>query len=700
MGKKSNTTPNQRLLDMIRQPSGAEGEQEAPASVPSATPSVHRRRGVRLPFGKPVQVGVDIAPSQLVCVMTRGKDAGFELLGTSLVVVPAGVEPGSDAFADLLRQTLSELCGPGPTPRIWAAAQSARANLQFLTIPKIASRQVDNAVFWTAKKEMAFEEASVVFDFERRGELSEKGAARLGAMAYTMPRETLARLQGAFAKAGFPLTGLTLEPFAHQTLLRRRVTPESAGAVANLHVGQNWSRLEIFSNGNLMFVRVIKTSMSGMEQAVLEALEARQQEAEEVAADRTSTFDAPTVTVAPAASPETGAETVLDLDFMGRADSGLVLELEPQPAAPEPPAPPVPEPSVATPSPERTEATLTRARELLHSIIFTCESMGTCHPADDIGPDDVMVMLEPVASRLVRQAEMTLKHYRESLGYDAVTRLTVSGPLGASPLFVHYIGEQLGLPCTPLDPLAGRPAACVCGAAPQVPSTVFSQALGLALSDLSVTPSVLFTYQEKATARASRLFEQWTLVGLAAALGVMAVLYGSAASDRRALERQRDGIDQEITALGQELDPASVTRLTAELRHKRENLQRYVSRNRTAGVWGEALALAPDGVTLGTVTAEFGPPDKMKTAPAGKGAPAGPAGPVGKDTTPQRARLVIDGMITGDSRLFDSMLASYVVALEGSPLFEEVTVKKSEIEALEGGATGLRFVVGLNLTEN
>ena len=143
-----------------------------------------------------------------------------------------------------------------------------------------------------------------------------------------------------------------------------------------------------------------------------------------------------------------------------------------------------------------------------------------------------------------------------------------------------------------------------------------------------------------------------------------------------------------------------MTRLTAELRHKRENLQRYVSRNRTAGVWGEALALAPDGVTLGTITAEFGPPDKMKTAPAGKGAPAGPAGPVGKDTTPQRARLVIDGMITGDSRLFDSMLASYVVALEGSPLFEEVTVKKSEIEALEGGATGLRFVVGLNLTEN
>jgi len=40
-----------------------------------------------------------------------------------------------------------------------------------------------------------------------------------------------------------------------------------------------------------------------------------------------------------------------------------------------------------------------------------------------------------------------------------------------------------------------------------------------------------------------------------------------------------------------------------------------------------------------------------------------------------------------------------VVALEGSPLLEEVSVKRSELEGLEGGATGLRFVLAVNLTE-
>ena len=67
-----------------------------------------------------------------------------------------------------------------------------------------------------------------------------------------------------------------------------------------------------------------------------------------------------------------------------------------------------------------------------------------------------MALLEPAAARLVRQVEMTLKHFRESLGFEAVTKLTVSGMLGASRPFLGYIGEQLGLPCVALDPLGAH----------------------------------------------------------------------------------------------------------------------------------------------------------------------------------------------------------------------------------------------------
>lgn len=712
MAKEDKPTPNQRLLDLIRKPAGpvaAPGEADAPATAafrvgpagteaapgaasaarPAAKP-VRRRRGL-MSFGKPSCVGVDISQSKLVCVKLRGHDAGFEVLGAEVAAVPSGVEPGSPAFVDLLRGTLAALCGPGPTPKVWAAAQSARANLQFVTIPKVASRQVDNAVFWTAKKEMGFDEAGVVFDFERRGEIAEKGATRLGAMAYTTPRDAATIIRSDFAKAGFPLAGLTLEPFAHQNLFRRRIITDTAdGAVANLHVGQNWSRLEIFSHGNLMFVRVIKTSMSGMEQAVLEALEARRPEARPTPAPGPAARHVPP---APPAPPAPLEEMVLDLDALGAGDMDLTLELDTEPTAPAPP--PAPEPQPVVPAEPAPEVRPGHARELLDALIYGCSSFDACHPGHGLELEDILEMLRPAASRLVRQVEMTLKHYRESLGHDPVVRLTVSGVLGGSPLFLDFIRDHIGLPCAPLDVLADRALPPDMAHGGQTPATVYSQALGLALSDAAITPSTFFTYRERAAVRTSRLLEQGALVGLAAVLATMALFSFSAVAKRHDLERERDALNTQIAAFGGGLDVGSLSRKSQELRAKVEAMRGYASRNRIVGVWEETLALAPEGVGLGTMTVECGPPDKP-----GKKQPAPAAQPGAKDPNTPVARLVVEGVVTGDARLFDAMLASYVVALEGSPLFEEASVRRSELEALEGGATGLRFVLSLNLSEN
>ncbi|WP_428565359.1 MAG: hypothetical protein ACP59X_04140 [Solidesulfovibrio sp. DCME] len=686
MAKDTESTPNQRLLELIRKPAAAAAAPARAAAGPikaafRAKPGFFARL---FPQSKGIGVGVDISQSTLACLKVRGRDAGFELLGSAIVAIPDGVAPGSPEFVSLLRRTLSDLCGQGPVPSVWAAAQSSRANVQFVTIPKLPSRQVDNAVYWTAKKEMAFDDGSVVFDFERRGEVTENGALRLGVLAYTAPRDAVEVVRGDFAKAGFPLAGLTLEPFAHQNIFRRKLSPEPTAARANLHVGQNWSRLEIYSGGNLMFVRVIKTSMSGMVQAVQEALEAHQasspQAAREEAPRPGETLDAGFEGLPLA--PEIAGVPLLDLDTQDGLGGGLVLELDPEPTT-------APAPAAEEAAP-RSEVNLEQAREVFDNIVYGCERLDECHPGAGLGPTEVMGMLEPVASRLVRQVEMTLKHYRESLGYEAVTRLTVSGFLGASPLFVSYIGEQAGLPCAPLDPLAGRLATARDAAGQAWPGPAWTQALGLAVSGESITPNGLFTYVAKAAVQVSRLLEQWSLVALAAVLAAMAYFSFDASSKLRALTAERESLSREMTALGAAADMGNLSRMTTDLRTRREALRKFASRNRAVGVFEQALALVPDGVTLGTLTFEDGPPSTAPKA-APKEAPAG-------KKAENKGRLVLEGMISGDARLFDSMLASYVVALEGSALFEDVAVKKSELESLESGATGLRFVLGLTLS--
>lgn len=682
MGKDAGITPNQRLLELIRKPAAAAAASVGAVARPVKAAAV-RRRGLLaglLPQAKAASVGVDISQTHLVCVKIRGRDAAFELLGKKVVSVPEGVAPGTPEFVALLRETLSELCGADPLPHLWAAVQSSRANLQFVTIPKVPSRQVNNAVFWTAKKELGFDEGAVEFDFEPRGEVAEKGVTKIGAMAYAAPRDAVAAVRGDFAKAGFPLAGLTLEPFAHQNIFRRKLVPEAGAATANLHVGANWSRLEIFSNGDLMFVRVIKTSMSGMIQAVQEALDAYGHSSPQAAASTTEPepeagpepVAAPSEEAGFSLSPELAGSMLLDLDN-NDVPGGLVLDLDAGPAA-------APEPAPVPPS--RPLVSLQQAREAFEGIIFGCGDLPDDHPGAGLGPDEIMAMLESVASRLVRQVEMTLKHYRESLGYEAVTRLTVSGPLGASEAFLRYIGEQTGLPCAALDPMGDRvPAVCAPGGR-EAPGPAWTQALGLAFSEQAITPNILFTYVAKAAQRASRMVEQGTLVGLAVVLAAMAYFSFDAAARVRALTGERDAITREMTTLGAAIDPDGLSRMTSELRAKRVALHTFASRNKAVGLFEQALSLAPDGVSLGSVTGEFGPP----AVPAKAGAPQ-PA-----SHTP--GRLVLEGMVTGDPRLFDSMLASYVVALEGSPLFDGVSVKKSEIEYLEGGATGLRFVIG------
>jgi Tfp pilus assembly PilM family ATPase len=692
--KDSAVTPGERLLAMIR-PSepvkgvgaGPAGEASDPgagglfstiepldgpavAAKPAGKPARARSRRL-LSFGGKAHVGVDISRSQIVCVKTRGQDADYEILGTAVTPLAEGVEPGTPEFVDSLRRALSGLCGPGPVPRIWASSQTARVNIQFVTIPKVASRQVDNAVFWTAKKEMGFDEGTSVFDFERRGEVSEEGAERLGALAYTADRDLARRLRDDFAKAGYPLAGLTMEPFCHQNLFRRHLLSHNGEASAVLHVGRNWSRLEIGAGGNLIFVRVIKTSMAGMEQAVLESLEARGAGGPVPAAG-------PTPAQGPVAAqgPE---ESVVDLGGLGLNGSSLVLELD------------MPLEAVAsTPvqaASARAEVDPTQAREVLRCLVYGCDDLDESHPGKSVDAADIMDMLRPAASRLVRQVEMTLKHFRESLGYQGVTRLAVSGLLGASAHFVAYIGEQLGLPCLALDPVGdylarGRDVPDI-----TAPGVVYAQALGLALSDPAITPNVLFTYRDKAAGRAARALEQWTLVGLALVLAGMTFFSMDALWTRRRLATEYEVAARQLAELGGRPDLPALTERVEAVRNRRDAARVLAGRARIPGLWGEALALAPEGVGLGTLTAECGPPkDSVKARP-------------GKEARPDAGRLVLEGMVTGDGRLFDSRLASYVVALEHSPLFEGVSVKKSELETLDGGASGLHFVIALGLAE-
>jgi hypothetical protein len=143
---------------------------------------------------------------------------------------------------------------------------------------------------------------------------------------------------------------------------------------------------------------------------------------------------------------------------------------------------------------------------------------------------------------------------------------------------------------------------------------------------------------------------------------------------------------------------AAVLQKTVEAAKKTQDaLRAFAEKNFGLGVIGELSALTPKEIKLLNLTLDLGPPAKDEMGPtapekSGKGQKAAKPGPK------YIKKIILDGVVEGDSQVFESVLAGYLVNLQNSPLFGDSTVSKRDVETIGGGQV-LRFVVSLVLTD-
>jgi len=161
---------------------------------------------------------------------------------------------------------------------------AARVEVRHVRIPKVVKKQIGNAIYWTARKENPFDEKEKVFDFELQGEVVEQGIPKLSAMVYTAPSREIENLRTIFSKIGWPLTGISIVPFSVQNLFRTEWIPAPEGTIVNMFIGNDYSRIDIYSGGNLVMTRGIRAGLNSMVESLtetyndlkLEALTAKQ----------------------------------------------------------------------------------------------------------------------------------------------------------------------------------------------------------------------------------------------------------------------------------------------------------------------------------------------------------------------------------------------------------------------------------------
>lgn len=656
-----------KLLNMIRGSGKKGGGVETPAPQP-LTPKKKWSLGLSFKASpgagsssKNVRLGVEFAGGVIRMVKLSFGSGRSRTLEFKTIPIP---EQGPDApeLSLVLRLALKDFLGRADAD-VWAVVPAETADLRFLQVPKTSKKQLSNAIYWTAKKEASFDDAEVIFDYELQGEVMEKGAPRFSVLAYTVKREEFEKLRNLFLQAGYPLAGITLPSVSMRNLLRGGWVEDGEKTQACLHLGEEFSRIEIFSGGNLQIVRVLKGGLSAMAQALAEA---------------SKEFTPHPPAIEPRQEP---GEFVAVVPEEAVFSSAIPIEIESMASGP------------AVGEAKPAGLTVEDSLALIENMAGGPESLPEGHPGRKLSSADVLEMLKPAWERLLRQVQMTFSHHAVTLGNEQVGRLTLSGPLGGDPGMLEYLGEKLGLPCKLLDPLSpdnlGRLqiSAPVLSLAERQP---YGLVLGLVGADRSAC-NLLHTYKQKE--EEDRIASLNRVVALSW-LGVAVVILGFFVWQ----QMQSYMKQQELNVLQSRLnefqplvDMPLLLSTGSRVRQSVDNMRRFTNRTRAAAVLRDVTGLTPENVKLFGISMDLGTPEEQPQAtpdtqgkqgqrPAGKGREA-------MDT------LTLEGYVKGDSQILESLLSAYLVQLRTSPLLGEPSVSKRSLEVTAAGEDVLRFTL-------
>ena len=247
----------EKLLNVIR---GKDKDNESFASTGKTLPPLPKNKPAKktnltLPKlflnKKHYTVGVDIGEEFIALGKTiNSPDGRPVLIDQKIIKYSHLTSEGSIKFKALLKSNLIPFCGSIDDCNIWTTISSHDVNVNHIKIPRVPKKQLENVIYWTAKKENQFNEKEFIFDFEMQGEIVDQGIPKYSVMVYTVPKVEVDKIKTLFKEMGITLTGITIAPFAIQNIFRTKWLNVGEGTFASLFIGNDYSRIDIYNKRN------------------------------------------------------------------------------------------------------------------------------------------------------------------------------------------------------------------------------------------------------------------------------------------------------------------------------------------------------------------------------------------------------------------------------------------------------------------
>jgi Tfp pilus assembly PilM family ATPase len=608
--KYDEISSTERLLELIRDNKKSDFKPSIADSRGAFSQQVKNLLNIPLRLRKAISVGIDLGHDDLKMIkIRRVSNHKYRMLDFVRIPYDPDISRQSTKFPQFLKPILINFCGHSKNIEIWCTIPSARVETRQVRIPKIHSKLIPNAVFWSYQKISPFSEEESLFDFEILGDVGEDDRLKIAVMAYTAPKTEITELKDLFNKVGFPLAGISIVPFAFQSLLRTGRINTDELHLSSLYIGRNWSRIDIFSEGNLVLSRGIKAGVRTM-------LEALRTEIEE------NLFE-------------------LSISRSPTKDSARIHTIK-----------------------KKLRNELEQAQQLF---------FGEGYDTDDAAPEErqrllrenrLFKMILPALERLVQQLERTLRHFAMQYENAKVGKIYISSGVDPHKRILDYIGNELGIVSETLDPFAETPDFFSMVPNPENISerSAFVPAMGMALSRNELTPNFLYTYKDKqkdvSSQRTNRAVFACFLMLMALCVGVSFWQDRQVEAKEFELMQLRQQLDEFTVRVDKNLIIKLVNESQTRLRAVEETSKKYFP----VAVISEIAGLTPDNVRLISITTRVNTP--LDKATASKGSNTKERGILILDGIVQGNRLVLESTLAGylselgNSPFFDQLKIS------------------------------------------
>lgn len=627
LAQKDEISSTERLLDLIRD-DGREGFKADERKSQKSTIGLRLSGIFRNPvsFKKSISVGVDLGHDDLKLIkIHRISDQKYEMLEYARVPFDTDISRKKPDFYQFLRPVLANFCGDAKNPEIWCTISSARVETRQLRIPKVSQKQIPNSVYWSYQRISAFNEKENLFDFELLGDVDDGNTPKIDVMAYTAPRSEIKVLTDLFNKAGFPLSGISIVPFAFQTLLRTGRIGNRESHVASLYIGRDWSRIDIFSEGNLVLSRGIKAGVKTMVEALRTEIE--------------------------------GNLFELSIAKSPTKDTARIRAIK-----------------------KKLKTELENAHQLFFGVIHYDAPFNRDPKQRLLKEDKIFKMILPALERLVRQVERTLRHFSLNFDNARVGKIYISSGVNPHHRILSYINDELGIPIETVNPFVDRSNFVSLAPSPELVSeqSAYVPAMGMALSNNMLTPNFLYTHKDKQKAVRSQQINRSVIVGF---MIVMILCVGISFRQKSALEEkeyQKKQIQQRLENISVRVDQSLIIKLVEDITAQNTKIEEIGRKYFGLAVIGEIAQLTPPNVRLLSLSAQVG-------------------SDLAKKKSKKARNLIISGVVRGDRLSLESTLASYLMALNNSPMFDKPTISKKSF-GRNNGVDALKFTARFKLS--